>query len=125
MPVERGAALERPRRLMIMLLLGAVTALLMLGAMGSTQLTAKANAACAGGAWCPWAGNHFLGAQRGNYGCQVAFGVNFPESWSARNNCGNNIRMGWNEGGFVNWKFCMSPGGVRPTPGRINYAGPC
>jgi hypothetical protein len=124
MPVEREFSLGR-LRLRTMLLLGAILAVLMMGAMGSTQLTAKADAACSGGAWCPFAGNHLLGTQWGNYNCQVAFGVNFPESFSARNNCGNNVRMGWNEAGFVNWKFCMSPGDARVTPGRINYAGPC
>lgn len=118
------ATLERPR-LRTTFLLGAVLAVLTLAFFGSSSLTAKADAACAGGAWCPFAGNHLLGTQWGNYNCQVAFGVNFPESFSARNNCGNNVRMGWNEGGFVNWKFCMSPGDGRVTPGRINYAGPC
>lgn len=121
---DRAAAMEQPRARTI-LLLGAVFAVLMLGVIGGSSLTAKADAACGGGAFCPWAGNHFLGTLHGNYTCSVAFGVGFPESFSAKNNCGNNVRMGWNESGFVNWKFCMSPGGERPTPGRINYAGPC
>jgi hypothetical protein len=116
-------ASERPR-LRTLLLLAAVSALLMLGVMGSTQLTAKADAACNASSLCVWSGNHFLGIS-GSYTCNVAFGVNLPESWSARNRCSNNVRMGWNESGFVNWKFCMSPGGERPTPGRVNYAGPC
>jgi hypothetical protein len=108
-----------------MLALAVATALLMLGVMGSTQLTAKADAACGAPAWCPFAGNHLLGTQWGNYNCNVSFGVAFPESFSARNNCFNNVRMGWKEGGVVNWKFCMGPGDGRVTPGRINYAGPC
>lgn len=114
--------LEAPR-FRSMLLLGAILAVLMVGATGSTPLTAKAQA-CSGGTLCVWSGNHFLGAFNG-YTCNVAFGVNVGERWSAINRCSNNVRMGWNESGFVNWKFCMSPGGERPTPGRINYAGPC
>jgi len=121
---ESGFEPER-RSLKVVLLLALITGALMLGVTGSTPLTAKADAACAGGAWCPYAGNHFLGMQFGNYNCQVAFGVNFPESFSATNKCGNNVRMAWKEGPIINWKFCMSPGGERPTPGRINYAGPC
>jgi hypothetical protein len=108
-----------------MLLLAMVTSVLMVGVTGSTPLTAKADAACGGGAWCPWPSNHMIGGEWGNYQCQVAFGVNFPQSFSAKNNCGNNVRMAWKEGPIINWKFCMSPGGERPTPGQINYAGPC
>jgi hypothetical protein len=107
-----------------MLLLGAVTALLMLGVTGSTPLTAKADAACSGGALCSFTGSHF-GSFFNNYSCNVFLGYSIHETWSAKNNCGNNVRMGWNESGFVNWKFCMSPGGERSTPGRLNYVGSC
>lgn len=119
----REFPLERPR-LRTMLLLGALWAVLSLGITGAGPLTAKADASCTSGVLCLWSGNHFLGTSWG-YTCNVAFGVNTVEVWSARNRCSHNVRMGWNEGGFVNWKFCMSPGGERPTPGRLNYAGPC
>lgn len=38
---------------------------------------------------------------------------------SAKDNCGVNVRIGWQEGG-TNWKACMNPGGERPNPGRFN-----
>jgi hypothetical protein len=108
----------------MLLLLGAVLAVLMVGATGSSPLTAKADAACSGGAVCAFAGVHF-NSFINNYSCTVAFEYGIPETNSAKNNCGNNVRMGWNELGFTNWKFCMSPGGERTTPGRLNRVGPC
>lgn len=111
------------RRLRTTVLLVVATALLALGVMGSTQLTAKANA-CSGGALCLFGGSHW-GSFYANHICSVPFGAGFPTAWSAKNNCGNNIRMGWNESGFVNWKFCMAPGGERDTPCRLNYACHC
>ncbi|HZO07386.1 MAG TPA: hypothetical protein VFB52_13440, partial [Solirubrobacterales bacterium] len=44
-----------------------------------------------------------------------------PEMYSAKNGCSNQIEIGWKEGGSVNWKACMNPGGERPSPGRFNY----
>jgi hypothetical protein len=96
----------------------------MVGASGSASLTAKADAACSGGALCAFTGNHF-GSFTNSYSCSVFLEYNIHETYSAKNNCGNNVRMGWNESGFVNWKFCMSPGGERTTPGRLNRVGPC
>ena len=123
MQVDRAIALERPR-LKTMLLMGAVLAVLMLGIFGSSSLTAKADAACSGGALCSFTGSHF-GSFFNNYSCGVFLGYGIHETFSAKNNCGNNVRMGWNVGGIVEWKFCMAPGGERPTPGKLNYVGPC
>ena len=120
---EHGLAVERPQ-LRTMLLLGALLAVLLLAVTGSTPLTAKADAACESGSLCLWSGANYNGFI-GNYTCGVALGVNLPTTFSVKNRCSNNVRMGWNEAGFVNWKFCMSPGGERPEPGRLNYAGPC
>lgn len=40
---------------------------------------------------------------------------------SAKNYCGGqHVRIGWLEGGSINWKACMNPGGERPDPGRFN-----
>ncbi len=72
MQLERATALERPR-FKTMLLLGAVLAVLMLGVFGSSSLTAKADAACSGGALCSFTGSHF-GSFFNNYSC-MSFSV--------------------------------------------------
>jgi hypothetical protein len=85
---------------------------------------------CEGGALCVWGGASFTGVE-GNEPCrEPGFeGTLFAEFNSAKNNCGTSQRIGWQEGGGVNWKACMNPGGERPSPGRFNYrqviAGSC
>jgi hypothetical protein len=72
-----------------------------------------------GSAICVWYGTFFSGEE-------VTIPQCGAESWasgelqSAKNNCGVNVRIGWQEGGTTNWKACVNPGGERPNPGRFN-----
>ena len=76
-------------------------------------------AGCPGGQFCGYQFANFGGSYTTTPFCSGAGGVN--ESYSAKNNCGSPIRLGWSEGGGINWKFCMNPGGERPDPGRFNF----
>lgn len=78
--------------------------------------------ACSGGKFCVWDGTFYTGWGT-TYSCSGGTGTNI-ELRSAQNHCGVNVRIGWVEGGVVNWKACMVPGGLRPDPGRFNTVSP-
>jgi hypothetical protein len=84
----------------------------------------SALAGCEGGWVCAWFGEGMTGGEPTGFTCDAAYeqshlGFEFK---SAKNNCGANAaEIGWKEGGSVNWKACMNPGGnERPNPGRFN-----
>jgi hypothetical protein len=87
--------------------------------MVSIQASNAQAAGCTSGVICVWYGSFFSGEEVNIPGCGA-------ESWSsgelksAKNHCGVNVRIGWQEGGSTNWKACMSPGGEYPNPGRFN-----
>jgi hypothetical protein len=83
--------------------------------------TARAGT-CIGGRVCVYTGTFYTGSEE-NLGCGGTTVTNF-ETLSAQNHCGVNVRIGWSEGGTVNWKACMAPGGLRPEPGRFNEIEP-
>lgn len=85
---------------------------------------------CAGGFLCVWLGEGFTGFEANSSCAYPGYeGGIYGEYKSAKNNCGYSERIGWQEGGGVNWKACLNPGGERPSPGRFNYfqtiAGSC
>lgn len=100
-----------------------LAALLSAAAAVALMLSIQASPAraetCTGGAICAWQGTFFSGTETTIPHC--AFETTFSGEWnSAKNNCGVNVRIGWQEGGTTSWKACMSPGGERPNPGRFN-----
>ena len=103
-------------RVVATLIVAVVAAILMLG------IRASAAQACTGGEVCLWPGAFYAGSQSfGVCPSTTGYEVWTPEMNSAKNNCGGqNIRIGWHEGGPTNWKACMNPGGERPNPGRFN-----
>lgn len=110
-------------RFRMMFAIGATVSALMMGISGSTSLTAKADAACVSGMPCAWTGANYTGSLASLVCSSIG---HFGAHRSAKNRCpGQNIRMGWWNGSYINWKFCMSPGGNRPNPGRFNYIGVC
>jgi hypothetical protein len=132
MPNSQLTAVKRPRFLAI-LVLGALAGILMLGTAGSTaqadDAVSPAPAAessptalaesCPAARLCVWTGAWFTGGVYAYTCTTIAFSV--PETYSAKNHCGNSYNLGWREGGVTNWKICMNPGGERPEPGRLNY----
>jgi hypothetical protein len=122
MTVENPVVSHR-MRFRTMILLAALIGALLVGISGLTSYTAKADAVpCTNGMPCAFVGSYYFGDAY-NIGCSSV--GHFGKATSAKNNCAWNIRMGWIEGGVLNWKFCMSPGGLRPDPGRFNYIGTC
>lgn len=103
------------RRPIMTALLTAAALILML----SIQASSAQAETCTGSAICVWRGTFFSGEEITIPHCGA-------ETWaggellSAKNNCGVNVRIGWEEGGTTNWKACMNPGGERPNPGRFN-----
>ena len=99
-------------------------AVLAAAAFSSLALGAPAAQACGGGQVCAWTGSFYSGSEwylSCPGGPTPSWPIGFPESYSAKNNCGGQyIQIGWTEGGSTNWKACMNPGGDRPNPGRIN-----
>ena len=85
----------------------------------------NASAACGGSQVCAWTGNGFTGSEifLACYPGSIPF--SFPEARSLKNHCSIGQEFGWAEGGSTNWKFCMSPGGERPEPGRVNVERKC
>ncbi|HSS42799.1 MAG TPA: hypothetical protein VLK37_09680 [Solirubrobacterales bacterium] len=87
--------------------------------MVSIQASNAQAAGCAGGAICVWYGTFFSGEEVNIFQCGA-------ETWasgelkSAKNHCGVNVRIGWQEGGTTNWKACMNPNGEYANPGRFN-----
>jgi hypothetical protein len=77
---------------------------------------------CIGGVVCASTTEGFVG-EASRFGCEFEQTV-FLEFKSAKNNCGNNVDIGWKENGSTNWKACMAPGGERPSPGRFNTVKP-
>lgn len=102
--------------------LAAVAALVMLFAFQGATARAEIDAGCVSNAFCDWTGTFYTGTES-NKVCGTSYATNF-ELRSAKNRCGMNVRIGWNEGGTTNWKACMTPGGERPEPGRFNYIVP-
>jgi hypothetical protein len=103
------------RRLAVALLAAAAAAALISAFQGSA---ARAEGGCISERFCGWTGTFFSGEEF-NSGCGASVATNF-ELKSAKNRCKVNIRIGWEEGGVINWKACLSPGGERPEPGRFN-----
>jgi hypothetical protein len=107
-------------RLMVVLLTAAAAVALLLLTQGSTARAAT----CEGGVFCVWTGTFYNGNE---YNATCSGGSKFfppLEMKSAKNRCGVNVHIGWEEGGSTNWKACMSPGGERPEPGRFNVVIP-
>jgi hypothetical protein len=104
-------------RFLAALLLAAGMAALMLG---SQTTVAHAENKCTSGELCAWTGTFYSGTEW-FLGCASGgFNISIPESRSAKNRCSVSQEIGWSEGGTINWKACMSPGGERPDPGRFN-----
>jgi hypothetical protein len=83
----------------------------------SADTNCYANKIC-GWSFANYAGNGYTTVMDCNYG--VVAGI--PESNSAKNRCGDRAAtFGWSDGDYINWKFCMNPGGDRPDPGRFNF----
>jgi hypothetical protein len=97
------------------LLTAAAAVTLMLSIQASTAQAGT----CTGSAICVWYGTFFSGEE-------VTIAQCGAETWasgelqSVKNNCGVNVRIGWQEGGTTNWKACVPPSGERPNPGRFN-----
>lgn len=109
--------LGRPGRLLAAFLVAAAAIVaLMLSIQGST---ARAEGLCFEPHFCAWSTTHFEGGEV-NYPCSEESRSNGFELKSAQNLCKVNVHIGWAEGGFTNWKACMSYGGVRPEPGRFD-----
>jgi hypothetical protein len=106
-------------RSMVLLLVAAAAVVLLLGTQESS---ARAEGACNSGQFCVFQGTFYTGIGGGTF-CPSS---SEPESLSieflsAKNRCGSeHIRIGWKEGGTINWKACMDPAGERPNPGRFN-----
>lgn len=107
--------------------------LLLLAAVACVALFAShapaAQASCGTNENCAWTGSFYTGAEY-FLGCTTAPGwiAGTPTIFSVKNHCGIFQEFGWQEGGSINWKACMSPGGERPNPGRLNvyrYRGTC
>lgn len=102
-------------RIMAALLTAAAAMTLML----SIQASPAQAAGCTSSAICAWGGTNFSGAEVTIPHC--AFETTFSGEWnSVKNNCGVNVRIGWQEGGTTNWKACVPPSGERESPGRFN-----
>lgn len=95
-----------------------VAAAAALALMFSIQASTARAEACTGGALCLWYGTFFSGAEVTVHQCGAETWAS-GELQSIKNNCGVNVRIGWQEGG-TNWKACVPPGGERPNPGRFN-----
>lgn len=116
--IDSAQLVGRRRSLGLAMLL----AMLISGALMLSPQAPKAQAAgCEAGIFCIWSGANYTGGF-GQIPCYTPpEGFPIPESWSAKNRCGTWLEIGWKEGGSVNWKACMSPGGERPNPGRFNF----
>jgi hypothetical protein len=111
----KQSLMSKRGRVTAALLTAAAAMILMLSIQASTAQAGT----CTGSAICVWYGTFFSGEE-------VTIPQCGAESWasgelqSAKNNCGVNVRIGWQEGGTTNWKACVNPGGERPNPGRFN-----
>lgn len=114
----------RPRgRFMAVLLIVAAALALVLAFQGSkarAEIEPEINplAGCISERFCSWTGTSYTGEEM-NTGCGASVATSY-ELHSAKNHCSWNVRIGWEEGGSINWKACMGPGGERPNPGRFN-----
>ena len=104
------------RRFIVALLLAVSAGVLMLGITGSSS---RADTSCPSGSFCAWRFQNYGGIRTSPPYCSGGGGIG--ENFSAKNRCGKAVRLGWSESGFINWKFCMNPGGDRPDPGRFNF----
>jgi hypothetical protein len=115
--ITAPVALAPTRKRLTAVLLAAAAAVVLLFAFQAS--TAQA-ATCEGGKVCVWEGTNY-NPQEYNVSCGVNTGFfNGLELKSAKNHCSVNARIGWEEGGVINWKACLSPGGERPELGRFN-----
>jgi hypothetical protein len=89
----------------------------------SIQASVAQASTCAGSSKCLWLGSYFSGEEV-NVGC-VGETTFTGELKSIKDNCGENLRIGWAEGGSTNWKGCVnSGGGESADPGRFNRVVP-
>lgn len=110
-------ALAPTRKRLTGVLLGVAAAVALLF---SVQASTAQAATCEGGKVCVWEGTFYTSTEY-NASCSGNTGFfNGIELKSAKNHCSVNVRIGWEEGGVINWKACLSPGGERPEPGRFN-----
>jgi len=89
--------------------------------VGFSASSATAENLCKSGELCAWTETFYNGSEY-FLACPNAVAEFFPEARSAKNRCGYSVELGWEEGGVINWKVCMNPGGERPEPGRFNRA---
>jgi len=117
MPQESSVPMSRRARFIAVLVAVAAIVVLMLG---SRESTAWAETDCTSSVMCGWTGTFYSGVEW-HMACPAGLMSTGTELKSAKNHCGSQfIRIGWAEGGTINWKACMSPGGERPEPGRFN-----
>jgi hypothetical protein len=129
-PICKGEAMSHAnqlfgsrRRQFTTVLLIAAAAVFMLLSMQGSAAQAEPDGTCEGGKFCVWTGTFYTGSEE-NWACSGFTTANF-ELLSAKNHCSVNVRIGWTEnGGPINWKACMSPGGERPEPGRFDTIEP-
>jgi hypothetical protein len=118
--------LMRGPRLAIALMVSAVAMILMAWGVAAPNTPAatktpntRRDTGCYANKICTWDYSQYSGVKNV---IDCSFGIySFSEDNSAKNRCGNRrARFGWSDGDFINWKFCMNPGGDRPDPGRFN-----
>lgn len=107
---------SRRPRLIVTLLSMAVAAIMMFG----SQTSGAQAAACFNPRICTYSGAEYTGTTFYQACLTGSYIFSFPESYSAKNRCPEPQELGWQEGGVINWKACMVPGGDRPNPGRLN-----
>jgi hypothetical protein len=115
-------ALRTKRGQFTSLLVIAAAAVALLLAFQGTAAKAEVeeiDSTCISERFCMWKGTNFNGEEI-NAGCGSAGAALGIELKSARNNCGSNMHIGWEEGGVINWKACMAPGTQHGEPGRFN-----
>lgn len=128
---------RKNRRFGMTLLAAILSGLMMVGVIGATDAAGEEGSpsgssspntalagGCVGGVVCAFLATNF-GGEASWFSCNEVEQTVFLEFLSAKNNCGShNVDIGWKEGGTVNWKACMAPGGERPNPGRFNTVKP-
>ena|ERR1700709_820394 len=104
----------RGRLLATLLAAGAALALV----LAIYASTAEASG-CTGSSKCIWFGSFFSGEEI-NAPC-AGVTTTGSEFKSMKDNCGENMLIGWAEGGSTNWKACVAAGGGEAAnPGRFN-----
>lgn len=75
---------------------------------------------CNPGRVCFWTGRNYTGTKSAWTACAGSQHFVTPR-YSAKNRCGIDVAIAWSEGGGINLKACMNPGGDRPDPGRFDW----